>query len=112
VDDFGTGFSCLSYLHKLPLDTLKIDRTFVSRLLDPNDDTRCIVEAIITLARNLGLQTVAEGVESDDQLALLREAGCDLIQGFLFSRPLTSSDAERLLESDARSHAGAAAGEP
>ena len=112
VDDFGTGFSCLSYLHKLPLHTLKIDRDFVSRLLDSNDDTRCIVEAILTLARNLGLQTVAEGVENDEQLALLRAAGCDLIQGFLFSRPLTASDAERLLEADMRSRAGAAAGEP
>jgi diguanylate cyclase (GGDEF)-like protein/PAS domain S-box-containing protein len=108
VDDFGTGFSCLSYLHKLPLHTLKIDRAFVSRLLDPDDGTRCIVEAIITLARNLGLQTVAEGVENEEQLALLHAAGCDLIQGFLFSRPLTPNDAERLLEAD--THTRSAAG--
>jgi diguanylate cyclase (GGDEF)-like protein/PAS domain S-box-containing protein len=99
VDDFGTGYSCLSYLHQLPLHTLKIDRSFVTRMLDP-DGTRCIVEAIVTLARNLGLQTVAEGVENDEQLALLRAVGCDLIQGFLFSRPLSALDASCLLWKD------------
>jgi EAL domain-containing protein (putative c-di-GMP-specific phosphodiesterase class I) len=96
VDDFGTGYSCLNYLHQLPLHTLKIDRSFVSKMLEP-DGTRGIVETIITLAHNLGLQTVAEGVENEEQLALLRVAGCDLIQGFLFSRPLTALDASHLL---------------
>jgi diguanylate cyclase (GGDEF)-like protein len=96
VDDFGTGYSCLSYLHQLPLHTLKIDRSFVTRMHEP-DGTRCIVEAIVTLAHNLGLQTVAEGVENEEQLALLRAAGCDLIQGFLFSRPLSALDASALL---------------
>ena len=102
VDDFGTGYSCLSYLHQLPLRTLKIARSFVSRMLEP-DGTRCIVDAIVTLARNLGLQTVAEGVEDEEQLALLRASGCDLIQGFLFSRPLTATDAARLLRKDTNS---------
>ena len=106
VDDFGTGYSCLSYLHQLPLHTLKIDRSFVSRMLEP-DGTRLVVEAIVTLARNLGLQTVAEGVENEEQLALLRAAGCDRIQGFLFSRPLSALEAARLLETGASSEAGA-----
>src|SRR5208282_6494853 len=96
VDDFGTGYSCLNYLHQLPLHTLKIDRSFISKLLEP-DGTRPIVEAIVTLARKLGLQTVADGVENEEQLALLRAAGCDLIQGFLFSRPLSALDASLLL---------------
>ena len=99
VDDFGTGYSCLSYLHQLPLHTLKIDRSFIARMLEP-DGTRCIVEAIVTLARKLDLQTVAEGVENEEQLALLRAAGCNLIQGFLFSRPLTALDASALLFKD------------
>jgi len=99
VDDFGTGYSCLSYLHQLPLHTLKIDRSFVTRMLEL-DGTRCIVETIVTLARNLGLRTVAEGVENEDQLRLLRAAGCDLIQGYLFSRPLSAIDASRLLWKD------------
>jgi diguanylate cyclase (GGDEF)-like protein len=99
VDDFGTGYSCLSYLHQLPLHVLKIDRSFVARMLEP-DGTRCIVEAIISLAHRLGLQTVAEGVENEDQLALLRAVGCDLIQGFFFSKPLSAIDASCLLWKD------------
>ena len=96
VDDFGTGYSSLSYLHQLPLQVLKIDRSFVSKMLEP-DGTQCIVDAIISLAHRLGLKTVAEGVEETEQLDLLREAGCDLIQGFLFSHPLTSEDATSLI---------------
>jgi diguanylate cyclase (GGDEF)-like protein/PAS domain S-box-containing protein len=96
VDDFGTGYSCLSYLHQLPLHTLKIDRSFISRMLEP-EGTRCIVEAIVTLARNLRLQTVAEGVEDLEQLRLLRAIGCDLIQGYFFSKPLSPIDAAALL---------------
>jgi EAL domain-containing protein (putative c-di-GMP-specific phosphodiesterase class I) len=99
VDDFGTGYSCLSYLHQLPLHALKIDRSFVARMLEP-DGTRCIVEAIITLAHNLGIKTVAEGVESEEQLTLLRSIGCDLIQGFFFSKPLSALDASSLLWKD------------
>ncbi len=96
VDDFGTGYSCLSYLHQLPLHVLKIDRSFVARMLEP-DGTRCIVEAIISLAHRLGLQTVAEGVENELQLEFLRSLGCDLIQGFFFSKPLSAIDASCLL---------------
>ncbi len=96
VDDFGTGYSSLSYLHQLPIQVLKVDRSFIAKMLDPGG-TRCIVDAIISLAHRLGLKTVAEGVETSEQLALLREAGCDLIQGFFFSYPLSAIEATRLL---------------
>jgi diguanylate cyclase (GGDEF)-like protein len=99
VDDFGTGYSSLSYLHQLPINLLKIDRSFIAHMLDP-DGTRCIVEAIISLAHRLGLETLAEGVETDTQLAELKAAGCNMIQGFLFSRPLTADDASSLLWQD------------
>jgi len=99
VDDFGTGYSSLSYLHQLPINLLKIDRSFIAHMLDP-DGTRCIVEAIISLAHRLGLETLAEGVETDTQLEELKAAGCNLIQGFLFSRPLTADDASSLLWQD------------
>ena len=96
VDDFGTGYSCLSYLHQLPLHNLKIDRSFISRMLEP-EGTRCIVEAIITLARKIGLKTIAEGVETEEQLTFLRAVGCDLIQGYLMSKPLSPVDAAAVL---------------
>jgi diguanylate cyclase (GGDEF)-like protein len=102
VDDFGTGYSSLSYLHQLPINLLKIDRSFVAHMMDP-DGTRCIVEAIISLAHRLGLETLAEGVETDEQLSELKAAGCNLIQGFLFSRPLTADDASALLWQDTMS---------
>ncbi|HEX6879683.1 MAG TPA: bifunctional diguanylate cyclase/phosphodiesterase, partial [Terriglobales bacterium] len=108
VDDFGTGYSSLSYLHQLPINLLKIDRSFISHMLEP-DGTRCIVEAIISLAHRLGLETLAEGVENHEQLAQLHAAGCNLIQGFLFSKPLSADDAAALLWQDTMSTAGAAA---
>jgi diguanylate cyclase len=92
LDDFGTGFSSLGYLDRLPLDTLKIDRTFV-RLLDENRNSQRIVRAIVGLAQELELDTVAEGVETELQLRVLRDIGCDFIQGFLISRPLCLDDA-------------------
>lgn len=86
LDDFGTGYSSLSYLSQLPIDVLKIDYSFVSRL--PHEQRAVsLVKAVIALAHSLGLDVVAEGVESDEQLQLLRQLGCNLIQGFLFSRP-------------------------
>jgi EAL domain-containing protein (putative c-di-GMP-specific phosphodiesterase class I) len=87
LDDFGTGHSSLSHVKRLPVDELKIDRSFVAGLAsDPTD--RAIVETIVRLATSLGLTVVAEGVEDDEVLALLREQGCALAQGYLFSRPL------------------------
>ncbi|XZO00169.1 MAG: EAL domain-containing protein [Microcoleus sp.] len=93
IDDFGTGYSSLSYLHRFPLDTLKIDRSFVSRLgaTENGDDGSQhlqIVRAIVTLAHNLGLEAIAEGVETAEQLAQLRELECELAQGYWFSKPL------------------------
>ncbi len=103
VDDFGTGYSSLSYLHRLPIDTLKIDRSFVEKIAEAGG-TRPIVETIMSLARSLGMQTVAEGVETRAQLEIIRELNCDLIQGFLFSRPISAADVLKMVQS----HTGSA----
>ncbi|MGB2712555.1 MAG: EAL domain-containing protein [Vicinamibacterales bacterium] len=95
LDDFGTGYSSLSHLHKLPVDALKIDRSFVSSLLLP--DRPAIVESILALARTLNTSVVAEGIESDVQARELERLGCTHAQGFLFSRPLTTASAEALV---------------
>ncbi len=86
VDDFGTGYSSLSYLSRFPIDVLKVDRAFVNDI-GPSAETWPIVAAVIGLSKALGLSTVAEGVESDDQVAALRSLGCELAQGFRFARP-------------------------
>jgi diguanylate cyclase (GGDEF)-like protein len=96
VDDFGTGYSSLSYLHRLPIDTLKIDRSFVEKIADPGG-TRPIVETIMSLARSLGMRTVAEGVETQAQLEIIRELDCDFIQGFLFCHPVSGPEVLALL---------------
>jgi len=96
VDDFGTGFCSLSYLARLPVDTLKIDRSFVVRMRDAGYP-RNIVAMIVSLAHTLGLRVVAEGVEDDEQVRLLRELGCDQIQGFFVSRPVPAEDVDALL---------------
>lgn len=88
LDDFGTGYSSLSYLNKLPIDHLKIDKSFITPMLKNEKDSR-VVETIITLAHNIGLQVVAEGVEDEEQFNVLKEYQCELIQGYFISRPMS-----------------------
>ena len=95
IDDFGTGFTSLDYLRELPADVLKIDRSFIRRM-ESEPGAAAIVESIAAMARQLGRQTVAEGVENNEQLALLRSLQVDAVQGFLFAEPL-DADAATLL---------------
>jgi predicted signal transduction protein with EAL and GGDEF domain len=95
IDDFGMGYSSLAYLRRLPIDTIKIDRSFVLEL-ESNPDSEKIVAAIIAMARALKLRTIAEGVETREQMRALRKHGCELMQGFYFARPLTADMFRRL----------------
>jgi diguanylate cyclase (GGDEF)-like protein len=101
LDDFGTGYAAFDYLQELPLDTLKIDRSFIQRL-DRPDANLSTVRAMTILARQLGLKTVAEGVESEEQVRKLAAMGCDLMQGFLLGRPLKPEAARLLLSNQKR----------
>ena len=94
IDDFGTGYSSLSYLARLPIDYLKIDRSFVNKIVDRSDDLE-IASAIISMANSLSLKTIAEGVETQEQADLLKALGCHQMQGYLFSKPLP---AEKVVE--------------
>jgi diguanylate cyclase (GGDEF)-like protein len=97
IDDFGTGYSSLSYLRNIPADILKIDISFIRDIVeDPHD--LAIVETIINLSKNLGLKTVAEGVETKDQLYLLQRINCDMVQGYLLSKPTTADEIEKFLK--------------
>jgi len=97
LDDYGSGYSSLAALHRLPVDTLKIDRNFISSICDPGGGSQVIVRSTIALAHNLGLQVIGEGIEKGAQAALLRGLGCDFGQGFLFSEPLAPLELEELL---------------
>jgi EAL domain-containing protein (putative c-di-GMP-specific phosphodiesterase class I) len=101
IDDFGTGYSSLSYLMRFPIDKLKIDRSFITYVTTEPDDA-AVTQAIISMAHNLGLTVIAEGVEEASQLEFLRQHHCEEMQGYYFSRPLVASDMENLL----RNHKG------
>lgn len=96
VDDFGTGYSSLQHLHQLPIERLKIDRTFIERICEPNG-TSALVRAILSLAHSLGLQVVAEGVEREEQAEALVAMKCDMLQGFLFAPPRAAHDIPALI---------------
>jgi diguanylate cyclase (GGDEF)-like protein len=102
LDDFGTGFSSLSYLQKFPFNRLKIDRTFVASLAS-SGSTGAIIQAIVTLGHGLGMKVLAEGVETDEQRVLLRLAGCDEMQGFLFARPAPAAEIDKFMTRVGRS---------
>lgn len=93
IDDFGTGYSSLSYLKKLPIDCIKIDRSFVIDI-GQNESTESIIQAILVMSSKLGLFNVAEGIETAEQLSFFEGTHCDLIQGYIFSKPLTTAEVE------------------
>jgi EAL domain-containing protein (putative c-di-GMP-specific phosphodiesterase class I) len=97
IDDFGTGYSSLSYLHRFPINTLKIDRSFVSHMTDADEDA-AIVKTIIMLSDNLGIDVVAEGIETKSQELKLQQLGAEYGQGYFFSKPLDSDNASKLLK--------------
>jgi diguanylate cyclase (GGDEF)-like protein len=96
IDDFGTGYSSLSYLHRLPFDTLKIDRSFVSRVGEKGENSE-VLQTIISLAKNLKMRVVAEGIETESQLHILRNLGCDFGQGYLLAKPQSRENAEHFV---------------
>ena len=111
IDDFGTGYSSLRYLHRLPVDSVKIDRSFVSELQGESRDS-AVIRAIIGMSETLQFETVAEGVEQEDQERALRDLGCDLAQGFLFARPMTYDRLVEMIASTDAKRQNAEADEP
>lgn len=99
IDDFGTGYSSLRHLHRLPVNVLKVDRGFVSKMCAPGDSSAEIVQAIIALAKEMGKKVVAEGVEKPEELQKLKELGCEYAQGFLISAAVDASEVESLIHS-------------
>lgn len=97
LDDFGTGYSSLSYLMRMPIDTLKIDKTFVDSVLSDNS-TRIILDSILNMSHNMGFESIAEGVESENQYNYLNDKGCNVIQGFLLGKPLPAQEIQKVLE--------------
>jgi EAL domain-containing protein (putative c-di-GMP-specific phosphodiesterase class I) len=96
IDDFGTGYSSLSYLRSFPFDKIKIDRSFIKDI-DRNRDSAVIIKAIASLGQSLGIETTAEGIETAEQLELVRRAGCTEMQGYLASPPRPAAEAAELI---------------
>jgi EAL domain-containing protein (putative c-di-GMP-specific phosphodiesterase class I) len=101
IDDFGTGYSSLSYLARLPVSTLKIDRSFIITMLE-NPDATTLIQTIISMAHSLRLKVVAEGVETEEQATMLKLLRCDQMQGYLFSKPLPLEEVTALLRRNAQ----------
>jgi EAL domain-containing protein (putative c-di-GMP-specific phosphodiesterase class I) len=97
IDDFGTGYSSLAYLNQFPIDTVKIDRSFIRHLPESHSDAQ-ITSAVIALGHSLGLTVVAEGAEMQAQIDFLREEGCDEVQGYFYSRPIPAGDMRIFLD--------------
>jgi hypothetical protein len=97
LDDFGTGYSSLGYLKKAPFDKIKIDQSFVRGAIQPGSRNAAIIKAIVTLADTLGMDTTAEGVEVQDEIALIRDLGCSHIQGYVYGKPARAEDVMRQL---------------
>ena len=108
MDDFGTGYSSLGYLRKADFDTLKIDRSFVQSISAEDPESTAIIRAVVALAGSLGMKTVAEGVSTEEQMDLVRKLGCDRIQGYIFSRPVSGSTVKAMLGEAAGRTAAAA----
>jgi EAL domain-containing protein (putative c-di-GMP-specific phosphodiesterase class I) len=106
IDDFGTGYSSFAALKNFPIGRLKIDKSFIEDL-SRNENDRAVASAVISLGQKLNLRVIAEGVETDEQVAFLREANCDEMQGYYFSRPLPAAEAEAMLRAQAEGGARA-----
>ena len=109
IDDFGTGYSSLSRLRRIPVDTLKIDRAFISHM-DSDSESREIVRIIIMLAHNLGLKVVAEGTETEEHINLLKQLNCEMAQGYFFSRPADDQAMSKLLAGNHSARAASVGG--
>jgi EAL domain-containing protein (putative c-di-GMP-specific phosphodiesterase class I) len=96
IDDFGTGYSSLSYLSMIPANLLKIDKSFIDKI-NANESSKQYVEAMISMGHIMGLDVISEGVEDTEQLDALRSIGCDYVQGFIWGRPMSAEDAEKLV---------------
>lgn len=101
IDDFGTGYSSLSYLNKFPANLLKVDKSFIDKM-NTSDSSRQYVAAIISIGHIMGFDVISEGVEEPDQLETLRTIGCDFIQGYIWGKPLSAEDAEKVAVSAAQ----------